>query len=197
MVVAHSTYLTRQGPCIQLEKTPSPSQGAPSVPPKCEWSPGGAVNKTAPQVEAGVLWMGWQSELIRDKRTANKLFCCRERLTGFAAGEQLSMNNPHKWCKQCSNYNLHWIYMKNPLFLCLSFVMWHRPAVFALTVHRLLYLTFRRAWFHVAEEPDVRADGAFIVAAAHNMPLYCWLLANTCLYFYHFPVSQSLLWGQM
>ena len=118
--------------------------------------------------------MGWQSELIRDKRTANKLFCCREMLTGFAAWEQLSMNNPHICCKQCSNYNLYWIYIENPLFLCLSFVTWHRPAVFALRVHRLLYLTFRGAWYHVAEEPDVRADVFFlfffVVAAVHNMP---------------------------
>lgn len=146
--------------------------------------------------------MGWQSELIRDKRTANKLFCCREMLTGFAAWEQLSMNNPHICCKQCSNYNLYWIYIENPLFLCLSFVTWHRPAVFALRVHRLLYLTFRGAWYHVAEEPDVRADGFFVfllllLLLSITCRLHCCLLANTCLYFYFFPVSQSVLWSQM
>lgn len=59
----------------------------------------GAVNKTAPQVDEGVLWMGWQSqqrqsELFRDKRRANKLFCRRERLTGITVWEQLSMNSP-------------------------------------------------------------------------------------------------------
>lgn len=59
----------------------------------------GAVNKTAPQVGAGALWMGWQSqqrqsELIRDESRANKLFCCRERLTGFTACEEPSMNTP-------------------------------------------------------------------------------------------------------
>lgn len=59
----------------------------------------GAVNKTAPQVDEGVLWMGWQSqqrqsELFRDKRRANKLFCHRGRLTGITVWEQLSMNSP-------------------------------------------------------------------------------------------------------
>lgn len=55
----------------------------------------GAVNKTAPQVVAGALWMGWQSqqrqsELIRDKRSANKLLCCGDRLTALSTREQLS-----------------------------------------------------------------------------------------------------------
>lgn len=96
MVAVHSAYLTRQGPCIQLREPITKSRRLFQY--LQMWMESrGAVNKTAPQVGAWALWMGWQfrrrqSELIREKRRANKLFFCRERLTGFTAWAQLSTN---------------------------------------------------------------------------------------------------------
>lgn len=95
---AHTTYITRQGPWMQLEN--HHYQVKELFQNLHMWMKSwGAVNKTAPQVEAEILWMEWQTEqrqskVITDKRRANNLLCCRERLTCFPAWEQAIGSGP-------------------------------------------------------------------------------------------------------